>query len=278
MAVAASLSFTLDPQNLHHQCRFNASNLCRPHQSRRFTLSTPHCKHPLSLFHKEGNFSFKSSSSSSSHSSSSTTTTSSNLEDPFRTGRFLSNEELEKLKFLENFRYFQELKSGSMFVRVMRPEEMDITVDLLAVSFAESMQLPSGYISVLKFFVKQYLIERRTSMPHMATLIGFYRGMAEGGEEQEVQLAGTVEVCFNKRGASASPPTPTPPKDSPYICNMAVKRSLRRRGIGWHLLKAGEELISQMSSSRETRLQIARNSQITMNGCNFGHVGLIVEL
>lgn len=105
---------------------------------------------------------------------------------------------------------------------------MDITVGLLAESFAESMLLPSGYVSVLKFLVKQYLIERRTLMPHMATLIGFYTETVEGGEEQEAQLAGTVEVCFDKRGANASPPTPTPPKDSPYICNMAVKKSLRR--------------------------------------------------
>ncbi|KAI4314306.1 hypothetical protein L6164_027228 [Bauhinia variegata] len=92
-----------------------------------------------------------------------------------------------------------------MLVRVKRPEEMDITVGLLAVSFAESMQLPSGYVSVLKFLIKQYLIERRTSMPHMATLTGFYRGMVEGREEQKVQLAGTVEICFNKRGAYSSP-------------------------------------------------------------------------
>lgn len=129
-----------------------------------------------------------------------------------------------------------------------------MTIGLLAESFAESMVLPVGYVSVLKFLVKQYLVERKVQMPHMATLIGIYKETVEGGKEQEVQLAGTVEVCFNKRGANVSPPTPTPPKDSPYICNMAVKDSLRRRGIGWHLLKASEELISQMSSSREVYL------------------------
>lgn len=135
----------------------------------------------------------------------------------------------------------------------MRAEEVDITVALLAESFAESMVLPSGYISLLKFLVKQYLIERRALMPHMATLIGFYR--RKDGEEEEVeQLAGTVEVCFDKRGANASPPTPTPPKNSPYICNMAVTSTFRRRGIGWNLLKASEELLSQMSSSREVYL------------------------
>ncbi|KAI9073418.1 hypothetical protein K1719_017544 [Acacia pycnantha] len=250
MAAAISLSFPLDPQNLHHTCRLHSTTLSRPLQSRFFTRLS------LTSFHREGSCSFKcSSSSSSSHSSTTPTTpTFPYPEDPFRTGRFLSNEELEKLKFLQNFAYFKELKSGSLWVRVMGAEEMDMTIGLLAESFAESMVLPVGYVSVLKFLVKQYLMERKVQMPHMATLIGFYKEAGEDGEEQEVQLAGTVEVCFNKRGANVSPPTPTPPKDSPYICNMAVKASLRRRGIGWHLLKASEELISQMSSSREVYL------------------------
>ncbi|KAK9277360.1 hypothetical protein L1049_006902 [Liquidambar formosana] len=130
---------------------------------------------------------------------------------------------------------------------------MDVTVALLSESFAESMLLPSGYVSLLRFLVKQYLIERRGLMPHTATLVGFYRGNEEENEGVE-QLAGTVEVSFNKRGSNASPPTPTPPKNSPYICNMTVKQPLRRRGIGWHLLKASEELISQMSSSIEVYL------------------------
>lgn len=106
---------------------------------------------------------------------------------------------------------------------------MDMTVELLAESFAESMLLPAAYVSLLKFLVKQYLIERRALMPHAATLIGFYRERKEDGdEEEEEQLAGTVEVCFDKKGANASPPTPTPPKNSPYICNMTVKEPLRR--------------------------------------------------
>lgn len=135
---------------------------------------------------------------------------------------------------------------------------MDITVALLAESFAESMVLPSAYNSFLRFLVKQYLIERRAVMPHAITLVGFFRERkeetGEEEEEEEEKLAGTVEVSFDKRGANASPPTPTPPKNSPYICNMTVKKHLRRRGIGWHLLKASEELISQMSSSSEVYL------------------------
>lgn len=130
---------------------------------------------------------------------------------------------------------------------------MDLTVQLLAESFAESMLLPLGYESLLRFLVKQYLIERRALLPHAVTLIAFYRQRGQSAEEGEV-LAGTVEVSFDKRGANASPPTPTPPKNSPYICNMTVKKPLRRKGIGWHLLKASEELISQMSSSKEVYL------------------------
>lgn len=128
---------------------------------------------------------------------------------------------------------------------------MDATVWLLSESFAESMLMPKGYVKFLAYLVKQYMIERRAVMPHTATLLGFYK---ENGEDADLQLAGTVEVCFDKRGANANPPTPTPPKNSPYICNMTVDKQLRRRGIGWHLLKASEELISQMSSSCEVYL------------------------
>ncbi|MBA0624719.1 hypothetical protein Godav_010017 [Gossypium davidsonii] len=173
------------------------------------------------------------------------------LDDPFRGSRFLSNEELEKLKALESFVYLQELESGSLWVRVMRNEEMDLTAGLLAESFAESMLMPLGYGALLRFLVKQYLIERRAVMPHAVTLVGFYRD--KGGEKGN-ELAGTVEVCFDKRGANASPPTPIPPKNSPYICNMTVTKQLRRRGIGWHLLKASEELLSQMASTKEVYL------------------------
>lgn len=127
---------------------------------------------------------------------------------------------------------------------------MDMAVTLLAESFAESMMIAAGYVKLLEFLIKNYLIERREMMPHNATLLGIYR---ENGEE-DFELAGTVELTFNRKGANANPPTPTPPKDSPYICNMAVRKQLRRRGIGWHLLKAGEELIEQMSCSREVHL------------------------
>ncbi|CAH9095374.1 unnamed protein product [Cuscuta europaea] len=171
---------------------------------------------------------------------------------PRPTGQFLSNEELEKLHLLQNYNYIQELKSGSLWVRVMKPEELDMTVSLLAESFAESMLISMRYLKVLQFFVKQYLIDRRRLMPHAATLVGFYReedGDGDGDGDGEMRLAGTVEVSFDRRGANTNPPTPTAPKNSPYICNMAVMKSLRRRSIGWHMLKASEELICKMSDT-----------------------------
>lgn len=211
MATTLILSLSLDPK----------SGPCNLYPN------TTHFKRHQALpvyLHKPDRYTFKSFfSHSHSSSSPSPAVPNSYLEGPFRKGRFLSNQELEKLQFLENFSYFQELTTGSMCVRVMMPELMDDTAGLLAESFAESMLIPAGYVYILKFLVKQYLMERRSVIPHAVTLIGFYR---EGEEEEE--LAGTVEVCFNKMGANTSPPTPTPPKNSPYVCNMTVKQQLRR--------------------------------------------------
>lgn len=152
-------------------------------------------------------------------------------ENPLPTGKFLSNPDLQKLQFLQSYKLFHKLSSGSMLlIRVMQEQEMDMTVELLAESFAESMMLPKAYVKLLAFLVKQYLIERRALMPHAATLIAFHRRDTddEGGEMEDIQLAGTVEVSFDELGANVSPPTPTPPKNAPYICNMTVKKSLRR--------------------------------------------------
>ncbi|KAH9608302.1 hypothetical protein KSS87_008413 [Heliosperma pusillum] len=170
-------------------------------------------------------------------------------------GRFLSNDELKNLHFLHNYTYSCKLPTGYLSIRAMNDFEVDMIVGLLAESFAESMVLPNMYLTVLAFLVKQYLIERRTLLPHVVTLIGFLREEQSGREDGDIgDLAGTVEVSFNGRGANASPPTPTPPKNDPYICNMTVQNHFRRRGIGWHLLKASEELIANMGSSREVYL------------------------
>ncbi|XP_010272007.1 PREDICTED: uncharacterized protein LOC104607924 [Nelumbo nucifera] len=256
MAATVSFSFCINPPHHHHQ----PFSLFKPYHTLSTSIS-PKPAHPLLLVHKLDTCKFRPSfSSSSSHSSSESSSSpslpppasysaESYLNDLQRTGRFLINDELKQLQVLQSFRYSYELDTGSLSVRVMDAQEMDATVGLLSESFAESMALPFRYVRLLAFLVKQYMIERRALMPHTATLIGYYRG--ESGEEE---LVGTVEVSFNKRGANASPPTPTPPKDSPYICNMTVKKPLRRRGIGWHLLKACEELISQITSSREVYL------------------------
>ncbi|KAL7207681.1 hypothetical protein ACSBR1_029600 [Camellia fascicularis] len=84
----------------------------------------------------------------------------------------------------------------------------------------QSMLLPSAYVTVLGFLGEEYLIERKILMPYTATLIGFYRK----DEDENLQLGRTVE------------------------------KPLRRRGIGWHLLKASAVLISQMNASREVYL------------------------
>jgi hypothetical protein len=65
-------------------------------------------------------------------------------------------------------------------------------------------------------------------------LVGFYKTAdAEGGEvgegnEGEGEMACTAEVSLDAVGAPGAPPTPTPPLDFPYICNMTVKTSFRR--------------------------------------------------
>ncbi|TXG56578.1 hypothetical protein EZV62_017891 [Acer yangbiense] len=101
---------------------------------------------------------------------------------PFQIPRFF----LSLFLFFNQYQYQHqhhrrlfELKSGFLWVRVMRPEEeMDATVNLLA----ESMLLPVGYDQLLGFPVKQYLLERRAVMPHAVTLVGFYREKEEEGQ------------------------------------------------------------------------------------------------
>ncbi|XVF44065.1 hypothetical protein PTKIN_Ptkin02bG0090500 [Pterospermum kingtungense] len=233
MAAATSPSLYLDLQRQQH---------CHAHLKPAKALPFLSSRNPPLSLHKLDRYNFICSLPSSSSTNSVTPSHYSFLDDPFRGSRFLTNEDLEKLKALESFVYLQELESGSLWIRAMRTEEMDLTVGLLALSFAESMFMSLGYEALLRFFVKQYLIERRAVMPHAVTLVGFYR---EKGALRGEQLAGTVEVCFDKRGANASPPTPMAPKNSPYICNMTVTEQLRR---------ASEELISQLTSSKEVYL------------------------
>lgn len=204
------------PHNFYYISHFTASQV---------PIFTPKNTHPFALFHKQSAFNLiLPVSTSQSSSSSSSSAPLSTLRKPLQTGRFLTNDELEKLEVLENYKYLQELKSGFLYLRVMEQEEMDMTASLLAASFAESLFFPKGYLRLLEYLVKQYLIEKRALMPHTATLLGFYKE----DEDEDFRVAGTVEVTFNKRGANISPPSPAPPKNAPYISNMTVKESLRR--------------------------------------------------
>ncbi|KAL6567795.1 hypothetical protein OROGR_001463 [Orobanche gracilis] len=232
MATEVSVSYFLHRQ-LHHRNRH---------------LSAANHRHPSIQFPKRSrHYNNLSPSLSASHSPSSSSSPSSN---PFPTGRFLTNDELENLEFLSKFSYHQELESGLLWVRVMREDEMEVTATLLSESFAESMMITADYLQLLEFYVKNHLIERREKMPHNATLLGIYREIGD----DDFELAGTVDLTFDRNGINRNPPTPTPPKNSPYICNMAVAKPLRRKGIGWHLLKASEELITEMSSSEKVYL------------------------
>ncbi|XP_068642458.1 GCN5-related N-acetyltransferase 5, chloroplastic-like [Aristolochia californica] len=167
------------------------------------------------------------------------------LVDPSTQLQFVNPQDVDRLHLLEQFSRRFKVTGGSLRVAVMRAEEIDVTAQLLAESFAESRLVPVKYVRFLAFLVKQYILERRTLLPHTATLIGFYQG-----EDENEVLAGTVEICFDGKGANTSTPTPVPPRESPYIFNMAVKQELRRKSIGWNLLKASEELISQMTTKR----------------------------
>ncbi|GER32322.1 acyl-CoA N-acyltransferases-like protein [Striga asiatica] len=298
MSTEVSVSFSLHRQLYHH--RRHHSSAADHHPCYSF-LKFPKARNNLSL--SSPHFPFPSSSPSSLQNpleADRSLTNSSSLQNLLQTERFLTKDELVNLDLLSNYSYHQQLESGFLWVRVMRDEELDMTVTLLSESFAESMMMAtSGYQKLLEFLVKNYLLERRGMMPHNATLLGIYR---ENGEE-DFELAGTVELTFDRKGANVNPPTPKPPKDSPYICNMAVRKPFRRflrdlvwksdlrlgwkktnsysslkkcgflllipglhligiemqakaerRGIGWHLLKASEELITKMGSLREVYL------------------------
>lgn len=168
--------------------------------------------------------------------------------DPFKLKKdkgLLGDEELEMLKFLENFEYNHRFDHGLLVVKVMSTEHMGDTEELLTDSFAELMWGPLTYRPLLRLTVREHMVDRRAFIPHAATLVGLYTE----GESGKWILGGTVELSFNSEGSAEFPPTPIPPRGAPYLCNMAVNKSLRRKGIGWHLLKASEELVPQMGSS-----------------------------
>ncbi|XP_010913529.1 GCN5-related N-acetyltransferase 5, chloroplastic [Elaeis guineensis] len=170
---------------------------------------------------------------------------------PIRGGPFLDPGSFSKLRTLKEFRYVHQFDHGRLEIRSMEAEEVDPASLLLAKSFAESMWWAGGYVPFLAFLVRQYVIERRARIPHTTILLGFYK---ERDGEEEARLACIAEISFDALGANAAVPTPVPPQEYPYLSNMTVRKSFRRRGIGGHLLKACEELITQMKAERKVYL------------------------
>ncbi|KAJ0986692.1 hypothetical protein J5N97_005048 [Dioscorea zingiberensis] len=143
---------------------------------------------------------------------------------------------------LPDFKRTHNLTHGFLEIRPMNEAELDETVKLLAESFSDAMFGSDRCVPLLIFLVKQYILERLRLVPHMAVLVGLY---TEKNSDVS-QLACTAEVSFNDLGANTACPTPQPPAGYPYICNMTTKKSLRRKGIAWHVLRACEDLILQM--------------------------------
>lgn len=161
-------------------------------------------------------------------------------------GVFLSPSALTQLDELAAFRYEHTFPHGHLTVRALGRGSADdavaeALVRLLATSFSETVRWAPAqrYAQLLTFVIRRYLYERRGLAPHAAVLVGFYRpaDVAEEGRsededefegEDEGEMACTAEVSFDAVGAPGAPPTPTPPLEFPYMCNMTVKTSLRR--------------------------------------------------
>ncbi|XP_015691834.2 uncharacterized protein LOC107304048 [Oryza brachyantha] len=195
-------------------------------------------------------------------------------------GVFLSPRALSQLDELAAFRYAHSFPHGRLTVRALTPaddDESDSLVRLLASSFAENVRWAPAqrYEQLLAFVIRRYLYERRGLAPHAAVLVGYYRPAATGDVEEEGEgdegdgdygeMACTAEVSLDAMGAPGAPPTPTPPLEFPYICNMTVKTSLRRRGIGKQLLKACEDLIIKMDANRRVYLHCRIIDQVPFN-------------
>ncbi|KAJ1271395.1 hypothetical protein BS78_06G125600 [Paspalum vaginatum] len=200
-------------------------------------------------------------------------------------GVFLSPRALSQLDELAAFRYEHAFPHGLLTVRALSrgPDDdavAEALVRLLAASFSETVRWAPAqrYAQLLTFVIRRYLHERRGLSPHAAVLVGFYRradadsaaaegdgGEAAEGGEDEGEMACTAEVSFDAVGAPGAPPTPTPPLDFPYICNMTVKTPLRRRGIGKQLLKACEDLVIKMNAKGRVYLHCRIIDQVPFN-------------
>ncbi|RLM65457.1 hypothetical protein C2845_PM16G10240 [Panicum miliaceum] len=153
-------------------------------------------------------------------------------------GVFLSPRALSQLDELAAFRYEHAFPHGLLTVRALTrgPEDdavAEALVRLLASSFSETARWAPAqrYAQLLTFVIRS-----------AAVLVGFYRpadaagateddvdeGSEDGEGKDEGEMACTAEVSFDAVGTPGAQPTPTPPLDFPYICNMTVKTALRR--------------------------------------------------
>ncbi|TVU14131.1 hypothetical protein EJB05_37578, partial [Eragrostis curvula] len=196
-------------------------------------------------------------------------------------GVFLSPSALTQLDELAAFRYEHTFPHGHLTVRALSRGPADdavaeALVRLLATSFSETVRWAPAqrYAQLLTFVIRRYLFDRRGLAPHAAVLVGFYRPTEEddgdeaegdGEGEDEGEMACTAEVSFDAMGAPGAPPTPTPPLEFPYMCNMTVKTSLRRRGIAKQLLKACEELVIKMDAKTRLYLHCRIIDQVPFN-------------
>eukprot|EP00252_Welwitschia_mirabilis_P007299 TRINITY_DN18549_c0_g1_i2.p1 TRINITY_DN18549_c0_g1~~TRINITY_DN18549_c0_g1_i2.p1 ORF type:complete len:322 (+),score=53.08 TRINITY_DN18549_c0_g1_i2:296-1261(+) len=167
--------------------------------------------------------------------------------DPFKLKKdkaLFDEQEVKMLEILESFEYKHAFDDGPLVVKFMNSEYMSSTEDLLTESFVDLMWGPLTYRPILKLSVRENMLDRRSIIPHSATLVALH-----APNQGDWVLVGTVELSFNAKGSSPLMPTPIPPKDAPYLCNMAVDKKFRRRGIGKHLLMASEKLVQEMGSN-----------------------------
>lgn len=159
--------------------------------------------------------------------------------------------ELEQMKLVMQFKVTSHIPSGTLVVRALRIEQLKDVEQLLTDSYTQLMWGPLTYRPVLEWILRRYLRERQICLPHAATLVGLYAPFEESdivspAESRKWLVAGVVEVSFNASGQPKDLQTPVPAKDAPFLSNMAVQEENRRRGIGWQLLKAAEQLAIQM--------------------------------
>ncbi|KAL3702398.1 hypothetical protein R1sor_020420 [Riccia sorocarpa] len=158
--------------------------------------------------------------------------------------------DMKKLDILRHFQYRVDTGNGNLTVQALKAEHMKEVEELLVDSFAELMGGLLTYRPLLTLTVRQYVRERYACLPHAVTLVGLYAPEEvemdgddpDAGTSRNWLLASTVELSFSDAGHPDIPPGPSPPRGSPYLCNMAVSSAYRRRGIGKETLKAAEVL------------------------------------